>query len=320
MQIIFLSKSCGDLFRFKIGYAGLTALILTLVLSGVALVRGGAHMGAERALAQAPATARSAWLQEIAAQRWQIAEQRQRVVDLNDDLDLNLGALAVKLGEMQAHVTRLNALGERLTGMAQLSGGEFDFSTPPAVGGPSSARTLPHDIQDIARAFGRLSKEIEDRAEKLNALESMLMSRKLQEQTSPTGRPLEDGWMSSGYGMRTDPMTGRREFHSGVDFTGSGNSPVLSLAAGVVSGSGWRDEYGNVVEINHGNGIVTRYAHNKKNLVVLGERVSKGQPIGVMGATGRTTGAHVHFEVLQDGNLVNPVDYVQSLKDAPKDS
>jgi len=320
MQIIFLSKSCGDLFGFRIGYAGLTVIILALAAGGVAVVRSSAHIGAERALARAPAAAQSAWMQEIAAQRRQLAEQRLHVADLRNDLDLNLGALAVKLGEMQAHVTRLNALGERLTGMAQLSGGEFDFSTPPAVGGPSSTTTLPINFQDVERAFARLLSEIEDRAEKLNALESMLMSRKLQEQTSPTGRPLEDGWMSSGYGMRADPMTGRREFHSGVDFTGGSDSKVLSLAAGVVSWSGWRDEYGNVVEINHGGGIVTRYAHNKKNLVAVGDKVAKGQPIGVMGATGRTTGAHVHFEVLQDGDLVDPVEYVQSLKDAPKDS
>jgi murein DD-endopeptidase MepM/ murein hydrolase activator NlpD len=126
--------------------------------------------------------------------------------------------------------------------------------------------------------------------------------------------------MSSTYGNRIDPLTGKREFHTGIDFTGSYNSKIVALAAGVVNWSGWRSDYGNVVEVNHGNGTVTRYAHNKKNLVKVGDTVKKGQEIGIMGATGRTAGAHVHFEVIQDGKVVNPIDYTQSAKDAPRSS
>jgi len=253
---------------------------------------------------------------------WQreIAEQRMQLGQLSENMELNLNALAVKLGEMQAHVARLNALGERLTLMAKLENGEFDFSSPPALGGPAPVASISNDPQNITLVFARLSEEIEDRTEKLSALELMLMNRKLQEQTSPAGTPLKDGWMSSSYGMRADPVTGRREFHSGVDFAGPGNAQVIALAAGVVSWSGWRDEYGNVIEITHGDGIVTRYAHNKKNLVAVGDKVEKRQAIAIMGATGRTTGPHVHFEVLRDGNIVNPVDYIQSAKGASKNS
>ncbi|MGQ0657055.1 MAG: M23 family metallopeptidase [Chromatiales bacterium] len=313
MQILLLSKS-RDLYRVQLGRSGIAAFACAALVAAALLVHGGTRWGAEQALKEVTAKtgeAQPQWAREI-------VDQREQLTDLHDNMEINLNALAAKLGEMQAHVARLNALGERLTVMAQLTGGEFDFSAAPAVGGPAPVTSLQHDMQDIANVFARLSSEIDDRTEKLNALEMLLMTRKLEEQTSPTGRPLKDGWMSSGYGMRTDPKTGRREFHSGVDFTGSGNSTVLALAAGVVSWSGWRDEYGNVVEINHGNGIVTRYAHNKKNFVGVGDKVKKEQAIAIMGATGRTTGPHVHFEVLRDGSVVNPVDYIQPAEGASK--
>ncbi len=137
-------------------------------------------------------------------------------------------------------------------------------------------------------------------------MESMLIDSTLQSQTIPTGSPTLDGWVSSLFGKRTDPMTGRVEFHDGIDYAGKSGSPILAVASGIVTWSGVRHGYGNMVEINHGNGYQTRYAHNKKNIVVVGEKVDKGQIIALMGSSGRSTGTHVHFEVVNNGKAVNP--------------
>jgi murein DD-endopeptidase MepM/ murein hydrolase activator NlpD len=314
MQIVFLSKSHSGSFRFKVGAIGLLAAMALLSGAGYAAYHAGVRAGTSDAETRMQARV------EAQAPVWQqrIDEQRAALEGLNENLHLNINALAVRMGEMQAHVARLNALGERLAGMAKLPSGEFDFSATPAAGGPAPTVPASSDITDIASAFQTLSREIDDRSEKLSALEAMLLSRDLDQQTSPTGRPLRGGWVSSTYGNRVDPITGRREFHSGIDFVGPANSKVVALAAGVVSWSGPRSEYGNVVEVNHGDGVVTRYAHNKENLVRQGDKVEKGQAIAVMGSTGRVTGPHVHFEVIRDGVIVDPVDYIKSAKDASR--
>ncbi len=314
MQIVFLTNSRVGSHRLKIGLMGVLAVAGVISAAGAAAYYAGTLRGAS------DATVRLRAQEHAREPMWQgqINEQRDGIAKLNSTIELNVNAIAVRLGEMQAHVARLNALGERLASMAQLAAGEFDFSATPAAGGPAPAMPVGSDINDIARAFAALTAEIDDRAEKLKALEAMLLDRDLQEQTSPAGWPLHGGWISSTYGKRVDPMTGRREFHSGVDFVGPSNSKVVALAAGVVSFSGPRSEYGNVVEVNHGDGVVTRYAHNKKNLAKVGDKVEKGQAIAIMGATGRVTGAHVHFEVIRDGVIVDPVDYITSAKDASR--
>ncbi|HTT09155.1 MAG TPA: M23 family metallopeptidase [Gammaproteobacteria bacterium] len=277
---------------------GLSAGLLTL----------GARWGSAYTLMQADAGIKDR--QEF--WRRQMGLQREKLAQLRQDTEANLNALALKLGEMQSHVTRLDALGERLTVMAKMKDGEFDFRSEPPVGGPVSAVQLSNTAQDIAHGIEKLWRELDDRTEQLTAMESLLMNRKLQDEIFPAGVPLMGGWMSSGFGPRTDPVSGRQEFHRGIDYAGEPGSSVIAMASGVVSWSGWRDEYGNVVEINHGNGYVTRYAHNKKNLVAVGDRVDKGQAIAIMGATGRTTGPHVHFEVLKDDVIVNPLKYIHT--------
>ena len=142
-------------------------------------------------------------------------------------------------------------------------------------------------------------------------MESMLIDRSLQEQTSPEGRPAMSSWISSLYGFRTDPVTGRREFHQGMDFAGRPDTPITAVAAGIVTWSGPRFGYGNLVEVSHGNGYLTRYAHNRKNLVTVGEKVEKGEIIALMGTSGRSTGTHVHFEVVRNGAHMNPRQYVK---------
>ncbi|MGB5590713.1 MAG: M23 family metallopeptidase, partial [Gammaproteobacteria bacterium] len=156
-----------------------------------------------------------------------------------------------------------------------------------------------------------LALQIDYRGDQLAVLEKLLASRRLSSEQLPQGRPISSGWLSSYYGKRTDPFSGKQKFHSGVDFAGNEGVDVLAVASGVVTWSGKRSGYGTMVEINHGNGLVTRYAHNKENLVQVGDTVKKGQAIGRMGKSGRATGPHVHFEVLKNGQKVNPLKYVQ---------
>src|SRR5579885_3461977 len=304
MQLILLSKSHGGLCQFQLGRRALLITgVLVLGLSS-GLLALGARWGAAYALVQA-----KAGLQERQEfWRGQMEQQREKLAQMRRDTEADLNALALKLGEMQSHVTRLDALGERLTVMAKLKDGEFDFRSSPPLGGPASGA----QVSNTAQGIEKLWRELDDRTEQLTAMESLLMNRKLQDEIFPAGVPLMGGWMSSGFGLRADPVTGRQEFHRGIDYAGEPGSSVIAMASGVVSWSGWRDEYGNVVEINHGNGYVTRYAHNKKNLVAVGDRVEKGQAIAIMGATGRTTGPHVHFEVLKDDAIVNPSKYIHA--------
>ena len=239
--------------------------------------------------------------------------QREQLTEVTQKAEENLNALALRLGKLQAHVIRLDALGQRLTHMAKLDKGEFDFDNPPAQGGPENAQTgSAIKVPDFISALNSLSAQLEDRDKQLDVLETMLMSRNLQAEVMPTGRPVSRGWLSSYFGIRTDPFSGRRVHHSGVDFAGKLGSDVVAVAAGVVTYSGRRSGYGNLVEINHGNGYTTRYGHNLKNLVTVGQTVKKGEVIAKMGTTGRSTGPHVHFEVMVNGRAVNPKKYIHA--------
>jgi septal ring factor EnvC (AmiA/AmiB activator) len=242
--------------------------------------------------------------ESIEAQRADVSEIRR---SLHDQLD----ALAVRVGQVQAHVIRLNVLGERLTQMADLDDGEFNFSSAPAVGGPDEpvAASDP-SINRLVQDLERVSHQLDDREAQLDVLESLLMTRDLQAQVYPDGMPVDAGWISSYFGHRADPFNGHQSVHEGIDFAGREGASVNAIAAGVVSFSDVRHGYGNCVEINHGNGYVTRYAHNRANLVAVGDKVEKGQTIALMGTTGRATGPNLHFEVLHYGKVVNPLKYI----------
>ncbi len=244
---------------------------------------------------------------ELDTQRLQLAEVTQKAEE-------NLNALALRLGKLQAHVIRLDALGSRLTNMAKLDKGEFDFESPPAQGGPVAdlQQSSMMQVPDFVAALNDLSAQLDDRNKQLSVLETMIMNRNLQAEVMPTGRPIARGWLSSYFGMRTDPFSGRRVHHAGVDFAGKLGSDVVAVAAGVVTFSGRRSGYGNLVEINHGNGYMTRYGHNLKNLVNVGQTIKKGELIAKMGTTGRSTGPHVHFEVIVNGRHVDPKRYIHA--------
>jgi len=255
---------------------------------------------------------------EAQSLRWkqELSSKRVELEHVTRESEMKLAALNAQLGEMRAEVTRLNALGERLTRMAGLEEGEFNFSILPPQGGPEEA-LQGIDLSD-ASGFGvednvqDLSNQIRDQGSQLAVLEKLLMSRNVQDRVRPQGRPIEGGWVSSGYGSRTDPFSGRRAWHGGIDFAGQPGTNVAAVAAGVVTWSGDRYGYGLMVEVNHGNGYVTRYAHNKENLVAVGDMVQKGEVIALLGQTGRATGPHVHFEVHYNGRPVNPVEYVRA--------
>lgn len=287
-----------------------TVWIPLLIGAGLLLaatVRVGYMMGTQRpALSMAPHTGE---------QHWQAAlsEQKQELVRARDDAQKQLNALAVRLGQMQAQMLRVEALGQRLTDVARLSKSEFDFDQLPARGGPQDVGEVEQiSSVDFMRALEELTLQIDDRARQLEVIEQVVAQRELRDAVAPAGRPITEGWLSSYYGKRTDPFDGRREMHKGIDFAGQMGSDVVATAAGVVTWSGKRYGYGHLVEINHGNGLSTRYGHCKELLVKVGDKVQQGQKIALMGSSGRSTGPHVHYEVLKNGRQVNPTKFVRA--------
>jgi murein DD-endopeptidase MepM/ murein hydrolase activator NlpD len=248
------------------------------------------------------------WAGELQQQRQQLASTRELVEN-------NTNALARRLAQLHAHVMRLDAAGARLTEIAGLDKGEFNFSQAPAVGGPETeAEGQPLAVDQVISSLDSFEKQLSDRERQMRVLEDLLLASRLQKEVRPSGWPVENGWMSSAFGMRMDPFTGLRSFHAGVDFAARLGSNVQSVAAGIVSDVGDRFGYGLLVEVNHGNGYVTRYGHNDKALVTVGDRVRKGQAIALIGNSGRSTGPHVHFEVLLNGRSVNPHQYIQAAR------
>ena len=307
MEIVLISKSKGALGRLRIGPASLFAACVVAAACAYALAYTWYQRGADsivEAMLTDPQFARTVWHEEL-------LDQRQLIEDIRLDAESNLSTLAVRAGSLQAHVTRLDALAERLVQVADLDPAEFGLTDAPALGGPAPDNFIPPQWESLLANLETLSNDLSVREDRLDALETLIFDRQLHEDMHPTGRPLEDGWISSGFGYRTHPVSGAREFHSGVDFAGRRGLKVYSVGAGVVTWSGKRWGYGNLVEINHGNGYVTRYAHNKKNLVKIGDTVSNDQAIALLGSTGRSTGPHVHFEVLRNGKVVNPWKFIK---------
>jgi len=307
MQLLFISKTRKKSLSLTLGPVSLCICLIVSIITGLLVF----HAGSQHALNLTRSSINNLYTQTAPIWNQQIGVQQQMLNQAQDNAEKNLDALATRLSKLQAHIMRLDALGSRLASMADLNEIEFDISATPGLGGPRpTAERSSMEVSDFLVSLEELNSKVQDRAEKLAAMESMLIDRTLQSQTIPTGSPTVDGWVSSLFGTRTDPITGKVEFHGGIDYAGKSGSPILAVASGIVTWSGIRYGYGNMVEINHGNGYQTRYAHNKKNLVVVGQKVDKGQVIGLMGTSGRSTGTHVHFEVVNDGKVVNPKKYI----------
>jgi murein DD-endopeptidase MepM/ murein hydrolase activator NlpD len=242
-----------------------------------------------------------------------VVQQKTDLQAARGQIDGKVDALASRVGSLNAQLLRLEALGRRLTDLAGLDRGEFDFEKAPPAGGPEGREVQgggSAHVPELTALLDTLEEQINDREQQLQALEMVMASRELGERITPGGLPLIGGWISSHFGYRTDPITGRGAFHAGVDFAGPAGSRVIAVGPGVVSFSGWQQGYGNLVEITHPTGYVTRYGHNARNLVRVGQSVQKSDAIAIIGSTGRSTGTHVHFEVLRDGNVLNPKRYL----------
>ncbi|MDO0847482.1 M23 family metallopeptidase [Xanthomonas campestris pv. campestris] len=234
-----------------------------------------------------------------------VAQQQTELAQAQRASQAQVNALAARLGELQAQATRLNALGERLTQMGKLKDGEFDFDEPVGVGGGDEpVNDMP--VQSLKQDLGQLEQQFSASGQQLNVLASLMFDHQLEQNSVPSRMPIRNTYITSGFGGRADPFDGGSAFHKGVDFHANVGDPVMSVADGVVSYAGVRGGYGNVVEVDHGNGYVTRYAHNSRLVVRVGDLVRAGQQVAKAGSSGRSTGAHVHFEVWADGRVVNP--------------
>jgi murein DD-endopeptidase MepM/ murein hydrolase activator NlpD len=230
-----------------------------------------------------------------------------------DDLKRNeaqtresLNALAVKVGELQARILRLDAFGERLAKSAGIKRDEFRFEEKPGQGGPAPTPGRELSTDEFQQMLDEISRVLDDRGDKLGALDSLLMDDRLTRKTIPTTMPVSMGYYSSNYGYRLDPFTGRQTFHTGVDLIAPPGTQVVAAAGGVVTTVAFSAEYGNMVDVDHDNGLTSRYAHLSKSLVRVGDIVMKGQNIAHVGSTGRATGPHIHFEVREKGIPLNP--------------
>ncbi len=254
---------------------------------------------------------------ELERYRTAISDQQSEIAGIRQQKEDTLDAMSVRVAELNARIIRLDALGRRLTEMADIDGGEFDFDSEPGMGGPEEpladggVEAGSVEVPEFVAAMRELSRDLEDREAQLGVLERVIMHQNLEQRVYPQGRPVRSGWISSFFGKRTDPFTGKPANHMGVDFAGKYGDEIVSVADGVVTWSGDRYGYGIMVEINHGNGYTTRYAHNSENLVDVGAEVRKGQVIALMGETGRATGPNLHFEVVRNGRRVNPVNFIR---------
>lgn len=302
MNVILFLHRGGRAWRMNLAQP-LAVAVASLSLLG--LVAGvfslGMHMGQRSPLADA-GNSPLEWTRTFSRQQAEIADLRQQ-------LQRRVDALAARVGQVNAHVIRLDALGKRLTTLANIDTREFNFDTLPASGG-SEEPGQQSEVPDLTQMINQVEERLLSREGQMSALENVILTRQLREQIQPEGRPVKQGFISSYYGSRNDPINGSFSFHRGIDFAGNTGDLVVAVAAGVVSYAGVRSGYGNVIEITHGNGYVTRYAHNSRNLVPVGTMVTRGETVAAMGSTGHSTGPHVHFEVLQNGSAIDPLSFI----------
>jgi murein DD-endopeptidase MepM/ murein hydrolase activator NlpD len=304
MKIIVVSKHHGRTRSFT--FSGWTRALVSVCLLGLPVagvwLSENFYRGDGADLFSSDST--QAWKDALETQESDIEKTKIHAEE-------QLAALTLRMAELQARLLRLDALGERLTTIAKLDKGEFDFSQKPALGGPEGM-TLgdAYETPSFLQVIDQLTDQISSREQQLETLEALLANRKIQRDVFLAGRPVKKGWMSSRFGRRTDPFKGHVAWHSGVDFAGKLGSDIVAVAAGVVTWSDERSGYGKLVEINHGNGFSTRYAHNTENQVKVGDVVKKGQVVALMGSSGRSTGPHVHFEVYKHGRAVDPASYI----------
>lgn len=303
MNIIIVGKRHGQSKTYSLGPVARFLLLSSLCVLPFAMGATGYLLAAH--------LADQGLLDPVAAKAWErdLDEQRQELQKIQQHADQELDGLTLRLAQLQAKLLRIDALGERLIDITKINGDEFDFSAVPAVGGPGTLGET-YQAPEIQSVLDDLALKIDRREQQLEVLDDLLLANKLKADTFVAGRPIKRGWMSSRYGKRTDPFNGRLAWHAGVDFAGKQGSDIIAVASGVVTWASDRYGYGKLVEINHGNGYKTRYAHSAEIKVKLGDVVRKGDVIAAMGSSGRSTGPHVHFEVYKNGRTVDPAAYL----------
>lgn len=297
MSLTLLYK--GKTTRFKYSISIKKLMTVVALVFGVLMISGRATQQADESVSR------------VQFAQAGLDAQKQEVEQLRQTTEQRVTGMMVKLADVQSELQRLNALGMRLVEQANLNPEEFNFSDVPPVGGLNydAELTLPSS-DTLLSSIDTMLVEIDDKSQQLLVLESLLMNHHIDEQRYLTGRPIKSGWLSSYYGIRKDPFSGLPAMHKGLDFAGKEGADVIATGAGLVTWSGERYGYGNLVEIDHGDGLITRYGHNKELNVKIGDVVTKGQVIAKMGSTGRSTGAHVHYEVIRAGQQQDPLPYV----------
>jgi murein DD-endopeptidase MepM/ murein hydrolase activator NlpD len=302
MNILFLSSNRG-----QIGGLNLTRPMHLLLATGILglLIGGSAYLGYSLKPGQDQQAIIKEWKADVHRHQVQLSHIRE-------EADADIDALSSRIGLLQAHVMRLDALGRKLVHMASIDAAEFNFDSSPPMGGPDTGNTRVFEPDELSQAIEQLGLQLNDRENQLIVMENLVLNENLKKEVEPSGRPIKKGWLSSYFGMRTHPISGRREMHKGIDFAGSMGGQVIAVAKGVVTYAGKRYSYGQLVEIAHGNGYSTRYAHNSRLLVSVGDTVEKGFQIAEIGSSGRSTGPHVHFEVIKNGREVNPIPFIRA--------
>src|ERR1700678_3540215 len=304
MNVIFVGRRTGRVKQLDLRHPLVVGAAAALVL---AIVGGAFSIGMGLGSRNRNGNA----IDQLGSWSAELVREKAQIDDVRRVLQEKVNALAMRVGQMNANVIRLDALGRRLTRMAKLDDGEFDFGNPPALGGgESGADGQPAQIPSLTAMVDDLQTQLSSREQQLGVLENLILTRELNKQAYPEGRPVQEGWISSYFGRRADPFTGYSAVHKGLDFAGPEGTKITSVAAGLVTYAGERAGYGQMVEINHGNGLATRYCHNEKLLVKQGDMVRKGQDVALMGSTGRSTGPHLHFEVLKNGAQVDPLRFI----------
>jgi len=305
MNVVIFGKGLGKPRQWNLSglSAGLVGIAVLAVLGGISFAGGYFYSSM---------TGSGVSQKQMARLAGDLQVQQDEIAAIRHEKEDTLDALALRIAQMNARVIRLDALGRRLTDMAEIDDGEFDFSADPALGGPEEPVSGSNvAVPDVLEAMSALDSQLDSREAQLWVLEGVLSNENLRERVYPQGRPVSSGWISSYFGKRTDPFTGKPANHTGIDFAGKNGQKIEAVADGVATWSGDRYGYGIMVEINHGNGYSTRYAHNSENLVAVGDEIKKGQVVALMGETGRATGPNLHFEVLRNGRRVNPVNFIR---------
>ncbi|MBL3557169.1 MULTISPECIES: M23 family metallopeptidase [Marinobacter] len=307
MNIILVGKRHGKSRAVSVNAPVAVGLVFTVTL----LLALAGWSGYQVALQQVEAV-KPAESELVAEWRSKLSEQKVELAQIEQNVQQQVDALTLRLGEMQGRLLRLDALGQRFVESGLVASDEFDFDQPAAVGGPEdSLDGDSYTAPELTGMIDQLAKRIEDREQQLRMLDMVTSRQKLEKELYVQGRPITWGWLSSKYGYRSDPFTGKRTWHAGVDLAGKEGSDIISVAGGVVTYADERYGYGNLVEVDHGDGLLTRYAHAKTIKVKVGDVVQKGQVLALMGSTGRSTGPHVHFEVIRNGKSENPETYIK---------